>query len=141
MEKKIIVFESASLGVATVQLRKLDQSLNEIAVSYSLVMDFNAIAKAEQETGKDLSSPSNWANLTGYEVCKVCWCAFERFHPEVTLKEVLQMLAPAQSGAVMDLLFEMCFPGLIAKSIEARKKKEAEGESQPNPPQPAGAIS
>jgi hypothetical protein len=112
---------------------------------YQLVLDYNAIAKAEpllsiapeikDEKGKvlspahkrDLSVRFDWAGLTGPDLSVICWAAFDRFHPEITLRQVRQMLAPAQNSQLFEMLFESAYPGVLAKLVEAASEL-AKGE-------------
>jgi hypothetical protein len=125
-------FEAASLSTSTLLVKKLGDDKTEQTAEYTLVMDFNAVAKAQEHLGRDLSRGSNWNDLTGSEITVVCWCAFDRFYPEVTLREVRQMLTPAQSSVVCDMLLEMCFPGVLQRIADRIKEKQAEGSS-PDP--------
>jgi hypothetical protein len=135
-DKKITAFESASLSFTKLQVKRLNAQLEEEELEYTLVLDFNAIAKALQHTGRDLTDIRNWENISGPEVSTVCWCAFNRFHPDVTLEQVREMLSPAQSNAVCDMLLEMCFPGVLAKIAEAVARLKNEGDSA----NPTGAV-
>lgn len=133
----ITAFESASLSMSTLQVRRLNKDKQEEVVPYDLVMDFNAIAKAQEHLGRDLSDVTQWQNLTGTEVTTIVWCALDRFHPEVTLVEVRQMLTPAQSAQVCNMLLEMCFPGILeriaARLAEMEKEKQAGEPQSPDP--------
>jgi hypothetical protein len=144
MPKPISTFESASLSVCTMQVKRLTDDKQEEIKDYTLVMDFNAIAKAQEQLGRDLSDITKWQDLSGPEITTVVWCALDRFHFDVTLKEVRQMLTPAQSAVVCNMLLEMCFPGIIER-IDARLKelkeeelKKAEGPTQTADPTSAG---
>jgi hypothetical protein len=123
---KISSFEAAALGLAKIKVNKLNADLTEQSAEYTLCLDMNAHAKVLEHTGKDLTDPKAWQNLTAKEVVTICWCAFDRFYPEITLREVGQMLSPAQSGAVFTMLLELCFPGIL------ERMEKAQGESQPN---------
>lgn len=129
----ITAFESASLSMSTLQVRRLKNDKQEETVTYDLVMDFNAIAKAQEHLGRDLSDVNQWQNLNGVEVTTVVWCALDRFHPEITLKEVRQMLTPAQSAQVSNMLLEMCFPGILERIAARMKELEEKGEAQQTP--------
>lgn len=124
----VTAFEAASLSVAKITVKDLDNNLNEVQKEYKLVLDMNAQAKVLEQIDRDLTDLKNWQNLNGADISTICWCAFERFHPEVTLKDVRRMLSPAQIGAVFNLLLELCFPGILER-IE-----KATAEAQENPP-------
>jgi hypothetical protein len=118
-------------------------------VEYELVLDYNAISKAEpllsktedirNDEGKvvskshrrNLAHPMDWAQLTSADLIAICWASFDRNHPEVTLRQVGQMLSPAKADDIFAALFELANPGFLAKVQEAAEaaKKSPEGES------------
>jgi hypothetical protein len=110
-------------------------------VEYSLVLDYNAIAKAQEVLGRDLSVLLNWQKLSGPDLSVIAWAAFDRYHPEVTLRQVRQWLAPAQQNDLFSMLFEMTWPGIMADLVRFAEDQAAvpSGEGQPNPPAAAGA--
>jgi hypothetical protein len=126
----VTAFEAASLGVARIKVHQLDNDLNETIKEYKLCLDMNAQAHVLELIDRDLTELKNWQNLSGIDISSVCWCAFERFHPEMPLKEVRQVLSPANMGATFNMLLELTFPGIL----ERLAKIKPEGESQPNPP-------
>jgi hypothetical protein len=127
--------------------------------TYQLVLDYNAIAKAEpllskvpeirDEAGKvitpthprDLAKISDWMLLTGPDLSVICWAAFDRFNPDVTLRQVRQFLAPAQNDALFAMLFEAAYPGVLEELVKAQQARAAmpEGETSPNAPAVASA--
>jgi hypothetical protein len=125
--------------------------------TYQLVLDYNAIAKAEpllskvpeiknEKTGKivfplhtrDLAKIFDWQNLTGPDLSVIAWAAFDRFHPEVTLRQARQWLAPADNDKLFAMLFEAAYPGVLEELVKAQQDKVIEGES-PNAPAVASA--
>jgi hypothetical protein len=144
MTKSISNFECASLSVSTLQVKRLNADRQEELVEFDLVLDMNAISHANSILGLDLTDRSQWQDLTGPDITVICWCAFDRFYPDVTLTEVRQMLTPAQSAGVCNLLLEMCFPGILelirkrmAELALEEKEKEA-GQAQTADPTSAG---
>jgi hypothetical protein len=83
--------------------------------SYTLYMNCNAAIKAEQAIGIDLSKPGSWKALSANQLTTIVWAELDRCHPEITLHEVGQWLAPAQWSDVWLMLFEQSFPGLIER--------------------------
>src|ERR1700743_1547141 len=100
---------------------------------YKLVVDMNAIARANEILGKDSAVPSSWNGITSVEVAKICWFALKRFHPEVTLDEVMGWFTPETAVQLNNLLYETAFPGIVARLKEIDAKAKSQGESQPNP--------
>jgi len=135
--KKITTVEAATLPIVQLKLTRLDSALNEIQESFNLVLDFNAIAMANAHLGRDLVMPESWQNLSSDQITYICWCAVQRFHPDVTLEQVRAMLPPGQIGLVFTSLLEMCFPGIIERMEKAAAARAAEGK--PPDPTPAGA--
>jgi hypothetical protein len=128
MNKVITPFEAA-MGVARITVNKLDIDLQETKHTYSLVFDLNALAKANELTGRQLGFYKNWLEpneLSPSDVLAIAWASLGRFHPEVTREEVGQMFSPVQINQLAKMLFDMCFAELLEK-VNA-------GEHQPNPP-------
>jgi hypothetical protein len=128
-------FESPALSTCSLQVRNEEGAF----AAYTLVMDFNAIARAHEQLGLDLSVARNWQGLTGPQITIVCWCAFDRFHPEIDLRAVRQMLSPAQSAQVFNMLLELSFPGILER-IAASVKDAKAVEEKAADPMPAGSL-
>ena len=123
------VLEAAILPVTEIRVRGLD---GEVTV-YKLVLDYNAIARAESVVGRDLSRTENWVKLTGAQLSGIAWAAFGKYHPEVTLEQVRGFLAPAQQGQLFEMLIEQCYPGILAR-LEKALAEMPVGEPEPNAP-------
>ena len=121
----ITQLEAQVLPISKVVVKDGDKS-----TTYQLVLDYCAIAKAQTEIGKDLSVMSNWKGLSGPELSAVCWAALDRFHPEVTLRELRQWLGPAAHEQLFVMLFNSAYPGVLDKLIGDAKAPD-EGE-RPN---------
>lgn len=126
-----------SLKAAVLPISTIEVDTGSEVKKYSLVMDFNAIAKAEELLKRDISQLASWKNMSASDVAIVFWCGLQRFHPEVTLEDVHNWLAPAQRWQVFNMLIEQCFPGFI-KNIEDKiesgeiKVDGSTGESAPS---------
>jgi hypothetical protein len=126
--------QAAVLPITKIVVKSLDDAGKEVAKEYKLVLDYNAIARAETVVGRDLSKTVNWMGLTGVQLSAIVWSALGRFHPEVTLEECRSWLAPAQQGQLFELLIEQCYPGILDRIQTAMEEAKATGESQPNAP-------
>jgi len=112
------------------------------STTYQLVLDYNAIAKAQahpelskrqvSEKGvvrferRDLSQVLHWAGMTGPDLTLVAWAALDRYHTEVELRTLRQWLAPAQFDQLFVMLVEQCYPGIMERvrvAMEAEEKK------------------
>lgn len=116
---KSLEFKPAALSYATLKVKQLagtPSDLHEEDKEYTLVADFNAIAKAQEHLGRDFTDISNWQGMTGVDVVTLAWCTLDRFHPDVTLEQVRGMLPPQQTARVWELLVEMCFPGILERA-------------------------
>src|SRR6185437_5949046 len=91
---------------------------------HRLVMDFNAIAKANELIGRDFADIASWQKLSALDVTTLCWCALLKHHSEATLEQVRSWINPAEVWQLFNLLLELSFPGILDKL----------GEKQPNLP-------
>jgi hypothetical protein len=100
---------------------------------YDCVLDMNAIIKAEAEIGKDFSNWRNWQGLGAKEITVLVWSGLDSYHPEITLRQVRQWLAPAKWPEIWAQLIEQVHPGVLDALkliVEAEKNKdEAPGKS------------
>jgi hypothetical protein len=119
----ITSLKAAVLPSAKIEIIQEDGAPQE----YRLVMDFNALAKASELLGRDFADIKSWQNLNSVDTSSLCWCGFNRFHPDVTLEQVRSWLGPAQIWQLYNMLLELCFPGILERIAKL-------GESRPNPP-------
>lgn len=125
------VLEAAILPVTQIKVKAQDG----VETVYKLVLDYNAIARAEAVVGRDLSKTKNWVGLSGSQLSAIVWAALGKFHPDVTLEQARSFLAPAQQGELFVLLIEQCYPGILDRLAKATKEAAvALGETEPNAP-------
>ena len=92
--------------------------------SYRLVYNYNAIARAEQSIGRDLKRIEAWQGLSSPQVASIVWAGLAKFHPDIKLEQVYDMLNPAAHEALFELLLEQFFPGIVERmktAIDAAK--------------------
>lgn len=125
------------------------------AAEYKLVLDYNAIAKAQahpelskrqlasrgviQMERRDLSQILHWAGMTGPDLTIIAWAALDRYHPEVELRTVRQWLAPAQFDQLFLMLVEQCYPGVMERVEQAMQQEEKKTPGAASPKDPASA--
>ncbi len=99
------------------------------AKEWKLAYDYRAIARIEEKIGKDLKRIEDWKALSsGKDFPVIVWGGLQRFNPEVSLDDVLDVLNPEAQRLLSDEIFKLMFPG----AIEAYEKLQKEqGASQP----------
>lgn len=97
---------------------------------YDCIIDFNAIIKAEEQTGRDFSNFLKWQGMGAKEITALVWAGLDACHPEVTLREVRQWLAPAKWPEVWAVLIEQVHPGMLA-ALKLAADAEASREQTP----------
>lgn len=127
---KITALKSAVLGVTTLEVHDGDA-----VKTLQLILDYNAIVKAEEAIGRDLSKPKNWVKLSAKDLTTIAWAALDRYHPEITLTEVRRFLVPAQCDQLFQMLMEQCHPGYLdlVEAALAEASKVDEGKTVPSP--------
>jgi len=106
--------------------------------TYKLILDYNAIHKASEATGRKLFDRTAWQDLGPENITTVFWASFDHYHPEVTLAEARSFLGPAQiETEVYWMLVENCFPGTIEMVNKQLAGKNGTGETGPNLPGPS----
>jgi hypothetical protein len=96
--------------------------------SWKLCYTYRAIAKIEESTGLDLKKYDDFQKITSAQFPKIVLGGLEKFNPEVTLEEVLEVLNPEAQGAIREVVFDLMFPGLR----EAYEEKLKGGTKPPN---------
>jgi hypothetical protein len=122
----MLTLEKAVENVLTLELKTA-----EGVKTYSLVLNYNAIIKAEGITGINFASPFNWQKLSAENLSTILWAAMSKYHPEVTLDAVREWIPPANYSEIFASLMELCHPGFLDSALEVLKKKDA-GENQPS---------
>jgi hypothetical protein len=103
--------------------------------TWKLTYSYKAIAKIEEATGLDLKKIDAWKDISsGKHFPTIVWGGLEKFNPEVTLDDVLDVLNPEAQRLLGDEIFNLMFPG----AKEAYEKALKEGTS---PNVPAGTTS
>jgi hypothetical protein len=105
-----------------------DASGNEVRKTWRLVFDYRAIAKAEAAIGRDIKKIAAWKDISsGKDFPAIVHAGLNRYNPEVTLDEVLDVLNPMAQTALSDEIFYYMFPGMreaLAKAAEAESGAE-----------------
>src|ERR1700753_2292004 len=120
--------EISSLKKALVNFANIEVETDSGVKHYKLVLDFNAIARTQEELGKDFAVFASWVQgMTSRDTVKLCHFALHRHHPEVTWEQVCSWFSPEHIAPLNNLLIELAFPGTleqIKKSIESKSKGE-----------------
>jgi len=107
-----------------------DAAGNEIKKTWRLVYDYRSIAKIEKAIGRDIKKISSWKDLSsGTDFPAIVHGGLNRYHPDVTLDEVLDVLNPAAQRVLSDEIFYLMFPGM-REVIE--KRTETGATADPN---------
>ena len=100
---------------------------------WKLSYNYNALSKVETATGLDLKKIDAWKNISsGKHFPTIVWGGLERFNPEVTLDEVIDVLNPEAQRLLSDKIFELMFPGAREAYEKVLKEKESGATADPN---------
>ena len=102
---------------------------------WALCYTYRAIAKIEEKIGKDIKRIDDWNGLSsGKDFPVIVWGGLDKFNPEVTLDEVVDILNPEAQRALSDAIFELMFPGVkdaYQKIVD--EQKDTGATAAPNP--------
>jgi hypothetical protein len=91
----------------------IDQEDGNPPKVWKLCYTYRAIAKIENATGLDLKKIEDWKSInSGKRFPTIVWGGLEKFNPEITLDEVLDILNPEAQRLLSDAVFELMFPGV-----------------------------
>jgi hypothetical protein len=95
--------------------------------TWKLAYTYRAIAKIEESTGLDLKKVEDWQKISsGKHFPAIVWGGLDKFNPEVSLEEVVEILNPESQRLLSDQIFYLMFPGVQ----EAMEKQKAMGASE-----------
>ena len=99
--------------------------------TWKLAYTYKAIAKVEEAIGKDIKKLEDWKDLSsGKDFPAIVWGGLDKFNPEVTLDEVVEILNPEAQRALSDAIFELMFPGV--REAYERLTKDTGATASPN---------
>jgi hypothetical protein len=103
---------------------------------WALCYTYKAIAKIEEKIGKDIKRIADWNNLSsGKDFPVIVWGGLDKFNPDVTLDEVIEILNPESQRALSDAIFELMFPGVKdAYTKLLAEQKDTGATADPNVP-------
>ena len=97
---------------------------------WKLCYTYKAIAKIEEATGIDLKKLDDWKDISsGKHFPQIVWGGLDKYNPEVTLDEVVNVLNPEAQRLLSDEIFNLMFPG-VKEAWEKQQKTLASGESE-----------
>jgi hypothetical protein len=102
---------------------------------WSLCYTYKAIAKIEEAIGKDIKRIADWDKLSsGKDFPVIVWGGLDKFNPEVTLADVIEILNPEAQRALSDAIFELMFPGVKEAYQKILDDKDTGATADPNAP-------
>lgn len=103
---------------------------------WALAYTYKAIAKIEEKIGKDIKKIADWNDLSsGKDFPVIVWGGLDKFNPEVTLDEVIEILNPEVQRLLSDAIFELNFPGVrVAYEKILAEQKETGATAEGNVP-------
>jgi hypothetical protein len=100
------------------------------ARTWRLCPTYKAIAKIEEAIGLDIKKYDAWKDLSsGKHFPTIVWGLLDKFNPEVTLAEVVEVLNPEAQQLLSNEIFLLMFPG-AREAIE--RLKETGATESPN---------
>jgi hypothetical protein len=100
---------------------------------WKLCYDYRAIARIEQQIGKDIKKIADWTALSsGTDFPAIVWGGLSRFNSEVTLDEVIDTLNPEAQRLLSDKIFDLMFPQVREAFEKMEKEKAAGATASPN---------
>jgi hypothetical protein len=105
------------------------------AREWKLCYDYRAIGKIEEATGLDLKKFESWKEISsGKHFPHIVWGGLNRYNPEVTLDEVIDVLNPEAQRLLSDAIFELMFPGVREAVLKQMEAERTGATASPNVP-------
>jgi hypothetical protein len=99
-------------------------------VTWKLCYTYKAIAKIEEFTGLDLKKFDAWKDISsGKHFPAIVWGGLEKYNPDVTLEQVVEVLNPEAQKILSDEIFNLMFPGVREAWEKELDKLKGTGET------------
>ncbi len=136
MKKEETTVQSMCTDYFNIVINDEDAAGNSTKKIWKLCYDYRAIAKIEKTIGRDIKKIEAWKDLSsGTDFPAIVHGGLNRYHPDVTIDQMLDVLNPAAQRILSDEIFYLMFPGVR----EAIEKREAGAETE-NPQTATPAV-
>jgi hypothetical protein len=113
--------------------------LNLDGTEYKLAFDFNALSKAEDETGLDMLKAISFIDLSARQYRALLYASMLRAQPSTTIEDAGNLCTPANFGKITDAILQAYLvSNKPADSIE--KKVETPNSLTGNSGNDAGVL-
>jgi hypothetical protein len=103
--------------------------------TWKLCYTYKAIARIEEAIKKDIKKIADWQSISsGKDFPVIVWGGLEKFNPEATLEQVIEILNPECQRLLSDAIFELMFPGVTEAYQKTLAEKGAGATADPNVP-------
>jgi hypothetical protein len=100
---------------------------------WRLAYSYRELAKIEETTGLELKKYDDWEKVVSSKYFpKVIHGGLEKFNPEVTYEEVLDVLNPEAQRKLSDAILELCFPGVTESYQKLLADEKTGATADPN---------
>jgi hypothetical protein len=101
--------------------------------TWKLCFTYRAIAKIEEKIGRDIKQIDSWKDLSsGKDFPVIVWGGLDKFNPEVSLEDVVDVLNPEAQRMLSDVIFELMFPGVKEAYEKLLAEKDKGATADPN---------
>jgi hypothetical protein len=128
----VIEVQSPDIGYVNLVLGSLDAEGNPVSITYKLTYDYRGIKRFDDATAIDLKDFTQWAKVKSGHTPELVHAGLAKFHPDVTLDQVIDQLNPSAQAVIQDAIFELLFPGLLEKIKGLKEQQDRPGEVSPN---------
>ena len=106
---------------------------------WRLCPTYKAIAKIEEKIGKDIKKWDSWP-LSSKDFPVVVWGMLDKFNPEVSVEEVIEVLNPEAQLQLANVITDLMFPGLREAFEKAQREKDTGETADPNAPKATPSV-
>lgn len=100
---------------------------------WKLVYDYRAIAAIEDAIDRDIKKIEDWKDLSsGKHFPHIVYGGLRKYHPDVTLEQVLDILNPEAQRILSDKIFDLMFPGAKEAYEKFQKEQTTGATADPN---------
>jgi hypothetical protein len=72
-----------------------------------LRMDFNALAKAEEVTGKNMLNADTWRDMRATDYRALAWACMLDHYPDITIEQVGKLITPKKEPLISSALLTL----------------------------------
>jgi hypothetical protein len=122
--------QSSSTGLLNPTINWTKVNLN--GIEYKLCFDFNALAKAEEETGIDMLKAVRFDHMTALQYRALLYCALLKNHPTLSIEDAGNLCTTAFENGTLKTITDAILSAYGMSMPEPKEEQEKKDSPESN---------